>query len=331
MTLVELMVALGLTSLVALALFSLAQTQTTLGRQTQQAQRLQDNLRASMEELASSVRRAGRSFNAGVVANAVPPGSPQWLPAVRVINSSGAPDQLQLLMIEESPLLSLMATADATSTQLLVDSGSGAMSFQPGSFVVLSNFNRGTLYQLTAAPTMVVLSGVSVDRLPVMAPAFNPGVTYAPGALVTRARLIGYSIDTTSLSGLPALALQDGAPLVTGSPELVAELIEDMQVAVAVDGLLSGSANQSLQEQGAAANDDEWVYNFPGEVMPDPLPAGAVLTAVRITLVARGAQAETGAPGTNRPAAEDRPAGTADGFQRRVLTTTVMLRSLSTN
>jgi hypothetical protein len=284
-----------------------------------------------MEELASSVRRAGRSFNTGVVANAVPPGNPQWVPAVRVINSSSQPDQLQLVMIEDSPLLSLMATADSTSTQLFVDSGSGAASLTSGSFVVLSNFNRGTLYQLTAAPTMVALSGVTVNRLPVNPPSFNTGVTYAPGSLVTQARLIGYSVDMTALSGLPALALQDGAPLLPGPLELVSELIEDMQVAVAVDGLNGGGANESLQEVGAAANDDEWVYNFAGETMPDPLPAGAVLTAVRITLVARGAQAEPGAQGMNRPAAEDRPAGVADGFQRRVLTTTVMLRSLSTN
>jgi hypothetical protein len=187
------------------------------------------------------------------------------------------------------------------------------------------------LYRLTQDPQAAVVMGRPVALLHVTPPPIAPPTDFfAVRGLIFRARPMVYRIDTTLLNGKPALVLQDFAPLDTTQPlQIVAENIVDLQVALGVDGLRTGQPSGTLEETGAAANDDEWVYNFPGEVLPQPLPPGSRIAAVRVTVVARTEDAEQ--PLQRRPALEDRPAGPVDGHRYRLLPMTVYLRSAVTN
>ncbi|MCS6915646.1 MAG: PilW family protein [Myxococcales bacterium] len=328
LTLSELLIAMGLTSAVALMLLAAARVQTSIQRQEGQTHYVQDNVRSALEDIVQNVRRAGTSFISLVAVNAVPPHNPQRLSAITVLNSSTAPDVLHLVIIDDSATGTLMQNSDQYTNPLLVNN---ALGMTQGSLFTLTNFNHAILYQLAQNPTPTVHLGIPVFALRVTPPPVAPPAPMFRGSIVNRASLLSYRIDTTVIPGMPVLVLQDGAPLNMASPpEIVAENIEDLQVSIGVDGLTNGVADGRITEVGKAANDDEWVFNFAGETMPMTLPKGSVVAAVRITVVGRTATAESQL-GPGRPAVEDRAAGPPDGFRRRLLTTQVAVRSMVTN
>jgi hypothetical protein len=107
-------------------------------------------------------------------------------------------------------------------------------------------------------------------------------------------------------------------PSSTAAAEPMAEGIEDMQIALGID-----SGTNGVSEVGSAANDDEWQYNVTG----DSVLTGT-LRAIRVTLVSRANQPVTGGVTPyKRPAVENRTAGTADAYKRRVLRTMVEIRN----
>ncbi len=329
-TLVELLIALGLTGLVAVALLAAARVQTTLQRQEQQAQQTQDNVRSSVEELVHSLHQA----MSGVAANAVPPGTPATISGVTVLNNvlgaanGDSPDTLQLVLNDDSVVAALLQDAGPGTQPIVVNTGS---AFRSNDFFTLTDFNKAILCRLTVDPQAGTANGLDVGQLWMSGPLPVSKLTFLRGSLAVRARLLAYQINTTLFSGTPLLTLQDGAPLdTTKAEEIVAENIEDLQIAVGVDGLHTSILDGTIQEVGAAVDDDEWVYNYPGETMPDPLPPVARISAVRISVVGRTTQAgELLGPG--RPAVEDRPAGPPDHYRWRVLTVRVSLRPLATN
>lgn len=333
MTLVELIVAMGLSSLVILALLAYAQSQTAIQRQTQQATALQANVQAAVEELSTSLRSAGASFTAGYATNAVPPGTPSRVLGVTMVNNAlGAPggdgpDTLQVLVSDDIDYATLLDDAAQATTPLITD---GAAGLRQGDLLLLSDFTDAVLYRLTQDPTAATFNGEAVTHLAVTPPLAAPPIPFLKGAKVFRARPLIYRLDTNLLEGLSVLTLQDGAPFITTEPpQIVAEHIEDLQVALGIDGLWGGIRDGVLQETGKAADDDEWVHNFPGETLPDPLPAGSFITAVRVTVVGRASQpGDQLTPG--RPAVEDRPAGPPDNFRRRLLSAQIYLRASAT-
>ena len=122
--------------------------------------------------------------------------------------------------------------------------------------------------------------------------------------------------------------LPDGTPVLmldpddagAAPPEPLAEGIEDLQVAVGVDVNSDGN----LFENGTTG--DEWFGNAAGDAAP-PLPTVQRWRAIRVTLVARTIKETGNEPVSSRPAAEDRGAGTADKYRRRVLSTVVDVRN----
>jgi type II secretory pathway pseudopilin PulG len=331
LTLSELMIAMGLTGVVAVMLLASAQVQTGLSRQASQTQYVQDNVRSAMEEIVQNVRRAGKSFITKSAVNAVPPSNPQRLQAVSIVNAAGGantPDALNLILIDDSVTGTLMQDASQFTNPLYVNNSLGMAR---GAMFTLSNFNSAVLYSLTLDPGAAALSGIGVAALTITPPPVPPASTLFRGSIINRASLLSYRVDTTIIPGTPVLVLQDGAPLdMTQPAQIVAENIEDLQFALGVDGLFTGVSDGRIAETGKAPNDDEWINNYPGEVTPAVLPAGSVVAALRITVIGRTATAgDQLAPG--RPAAEDRAAGGQDYFRRRVLTTQVALRAMATN
>ena len=258
---------------------------------------------------------------------------PAW--AVRVLdNQTGAagcdgPDGLELIVVDDSVRATLMQDAVGPASTLLVDQAQG---LKAGAYLALSDFQQAVLYRLTADPKPQVLSGnsgpIAVQALTVTAPPVAPSFALSAGLMASLARPIRYTINSTLLGGTPALVLQDGAPLdTTQALQLVADNVEDLQIALGIDGLLTGVADGQLSEVALAPNDDEWVYNVAGDTLPLALPQGAVVSALRITVTGRTRVAGD-APTSGRLAAENRPAGAPDGYRRRVMTTMIGLRSL---
>jgi prepilin-type N-terminal cleavage/methylation domain-containing protein len=111
--------------------------------------------------------------------------------------------------------------------------------------------------------------------------------------------------------------------------QVLAEGIEDMQVAYSCDAGSTGVADGIISEgiDPASRLTDDWTYNEPGDV--EPLRCQRP-EAVHITLVARTLTPDptlTAATGNARPAAEDAAAGTFDQFRHRAITATVRLRN----
>ena len=147
--------------------------------------------------------------------------------------------------------------------------------------------------------------------------AFN----YDVGSLVVRARHVTFFIDT--LDGIPTLMMDPDSDLAGGTApaEPLAEGVEDMQIAEGIDA----NGDQVISELGTAAGDDEWVFNVSGETAP---AATVIPRAVRITLIARTAKPlQGGVTPYQRPAVEDRSAGAADAYKRRVLSARIELRN----
>jgi hypothetical protein len=118
--------------------------------------------------------------------------------------------------------------------------------------------------------------------------------------------------------------LDDGLP-----PQLLAEGIEDMQIAYACDLGPSTVPDGVINEgtDAASRRNDEWIYNEAGDV--EPLRCQRP-DAIRITLIARSLTPDDTLAdiATNRrPAIEDGALGVPDRFRHRAMSATVRLRN----
>lgn len=121
-----------------------------------------------------------------------------------------------------------------------------------------------------------------------------------------------------------------------GNLEVVAEGIEDLQLAASCDG--DGDGIFAEESAGIGKTADEWAYNALGDTVPACIALGRNpggnqnIFAVRLSLTMRSnSEAKTG-PKEKRKAAEDHPEALAfDRYQRSYLTASVRPRNLRPN
>jgi len=262
--------------------------------------------------------------------------------------ASGAPDTLTVAY-------GLNASGNFTDATLATDVQTGkttaaisvlngeTVGFRANEFMLLvekaqANGDRGcTLFQVTgvdtATNTILKASAGSSWNPAVDIAAMNP-FAYIGGAAPTggvrnmgELTWIQFAIDTSGGPSIPprlTMNRLDG----TAGPEVLADGIEDMQVAFACD-ITGGSPDGDLSEgtDPATRRTDEWIYNESGDVEP----AGCQRPdAIRITLTARSLTPDTtlsGVAGNAKPAAEDGAAGTADQYRHRVATMAIYPRN----
>lgn len=153
----------------------------------------------------------------------------------------------------------------------------------------------------------------------------------------------GTALTTLGIPGVthdvPVLTMEriDGSP--TTGPQVLAEGIEDLQVAYACDLNADGVLAEDPNNPANPAT-DEWMLNDPNDVIAtsNALKCNQP-SAVRLTLVARSLTEDNGIDAAltenGRPAVENRARHTLDNnfttgrdqFRRRVLTTTVYPRN----
>ncbi|RMH40619.1 MAG: prepilin-type N-terminal cleavage/methylation domain-containing protein [Deltaproteobacteria bacterium] len=322
LTLVELMVALVVSSLVIGAALSVGLTMMRSFRDHGTMVSVQRAARVSMDFLADAVRNSNPGVLTGMFEDLI--GCSGQVPGISVTNRTNAPDEISLVYASGGIFTSSRSTYSPTSTGLTVLDAEevAGQDFFPGDYIVITNLDVGTIVRVAD----VQASG-SEWQLGTIQPSSCgavsfPGPGFEPGSLVIRGRFARFFVQNDAGTGnIPMLMMDpDGPGPATAEP--VADGIEDLQIAVAVDA----NGDGTITEVGIAPNDDEWYYNIAGDMDP---PGGIPPRAVRLTLIARSVSETSNVASFTRPAAEDRAASTVpDPYRRRVLTTTVELRNL---
>ncbi len=337
------MVSLGLVSLVAVALLAVAQVQVRIHCSQNSIQATQDNARAALDVLAHDARLLGAPGRGWGLINTI--GGVQPVPLYRVVDGGDNDSDRLEIIVPSGEMLALRVDADPAVGRLDLarfdpDSQNNpaaapdaARDFNVDDYVLLSNITQVAAPlppDLLTPPRGCKGPGlVGVALLQVLGKAANAltvtmsnaltldGCTFPRGSLVSRATATAYYLDGD------LLVADDGFPIrgTVGTPAALAEHIVDLQIAVGIDGL-NGHPTEGKLDEGQAANDDEWINNFPGEILDNHLPS-----ALRITIVARTGGQDT-LLGPGRPAVENRVAGEPDYYRYRVLTTTVVPRNL---
>lgn len=333
-TLSEIMVTLGLVSVVASAVLALAQIQASIQREQNRLQAAQDNARAALQILAEEARLIGAPSRGYGVVNATGTGPPT-LPIYHVIDNyegRGA-DRLELIVPRGSLYASTTSLVDTASTLGLEPlDPQRATPFSTSNLLLASNLSvvaaplpppllsaaSACGGMGTPASALIRVTEVMSGGTLQISPMTTGGCRFPKGTLVAKAQVAAYFLDEKSQL-VVAEEAQLGLPLALVP---LAEQVADLQIAVGVDGLNGNPLDGILTERGEAANDDEWALNVDREVLPVQPPS-----ALRITVIARTIHGE-GPLGLGRPAVENRPQGEPDRLRYRVLSTTVVPRNL---
>jgi type II secretory pathway pseudopilin PulG len=425
MTLVEIMITLVISSIVAASTFMFFAGQQRIYETQTKLLNIQQNLWAAMEVVARYTRAAGSGMyecvrpasyynttlsdgtrllspspspgplaasladvnrpNTGIRAYNATTDSMQWIPPLWIVNNSatdaGVLAGTDIISVAfgnrtsgtdvDAPLSLGFTNTSPASVIGLTGVNMGNM-FRLGEFILLlttpnwgygtnpSNDRGCTMFQITSAPALSSTLDHDVTPIKPGDIVWNPGRDvagmlpsggYTGGAAGVRnfgqLTWVTFFVQQNGTDGIPNLMMQQrhlGGT--SGTAQLLAEGVEDLQVSFACDtgNLLNRNLTQvngNLDEGSGDFNKqtDEWWNNAPGDNLPPINTAGYcnLPTAVRLTLVVRTLTPDDLIDPTltnNGPMdVEDhrypspRPIGSTDRFRRRVLSTTVYPRN----
>lgn len=325
-----------------------------------------------------------RAFRGGAVIR-IPP---MWI----INGAAGAPDEITVAFGTNTfgNTADTFLTQDVRTTNVVSDAVMTIGTvYQANDFILLAdvgtparnlNNDRGcTLFQVTGvlgnqllhAPTSAWNPPGDIAGLaPTAVPAAGPAYVYPTGDKggvrnFGTLNWVRFFIDATGAPATPPRLMMDRLDTNAG-PQLLADGIEDMQIAYACDIPVplapdcpagppcvspetpTNPADGTLTEGGplpsppaagaqptvvatrlytAPGTGDEWTYNTPGDI---PRPDCNRPTAVRVTLIGRSMTADTAIPngaGNYKPGIEDGLAGPVDTFRHRVITSTINPRN----
>ena len=308
-TMVELMVSLVLVAVVVGLMMQIAVVMLAGFKEQREALEVSRNARAGIELLTEAVRNASAGVTNGDVLDST---SCNPVIGITVTNHDDEPDSIELIYASGGIVTSARNVVDSSTTTLTVVDATGIVA---GDQVIVSNGTTGRLIPVRAVGSVGVTTDLATQtNLCSSAPMPTGG--FAAGALVIRARYARLAVETGA-DGVPMLTLDpdgDGPE----SSEILAEGVEDIQIAIGVD--LDGDS--AILDLGDTT--DEWFYNALGDPAPPPITGGQ-WRALRVTVTARDV---LGRGNSARPAAEDRAAGATDNFRRRTLRTQIEIRNL---
>jgi prepilin-type N-terminal cleavage/methylation domain-containing protein len=357
-TLIELMITMIVSALVARAIFVFFAGQQRVYDIQTKLLNVQENLWTAMELMSRHIRSSGAGMAAGCTKIRTyydGQGVSQVAPAMIKNGANGAPDEMTITYFANSTsswvdsMLSNTIPQDWTASAMKVDN---AASFNIGDFILVldtqqnpPNGDRGcTVFAVTQVPgsdKLLIVNPSSPWNAPGQAPGLIP-FDYTGGAGGTfgvrnlgRMISVRFFIDSTGAPAVaPRLMMDDLSDTLPAAP--LAEGIEDMQLAYGCD---VSPTDGSLTEGNTAATrlTDEWIYNQAGDVPPASctkpkavrvtLMARTVTTETTLTLTGTAGGGGTSASGSAKAAAEDGIAGVPDLYRHRLLTTTVTPRN----
>jgi prepilin-type N-terminal cleavage/methylation domain-containing protein len=326
MTVIELMIAMVILSVVVAAAFSVSYSIMNSYREHRRSIGVERSARGAMSVLVDAVRNSSPAVPNGQIVDLVGCELATAWHGIRVDNDSAGPDAIDLVYSKGGVVTSLRAPFSDSSNVMVVEDGEpGGVPLVPGDQILVTDFATGhvmtieSIAQAGADWNLTLRNGTPQT----MCAAPPAPFTYPARAMVLRVQKARFFVGATA----PVMMMDpDGTPGPVPLPEeAVAEGVEDLQIAIGVD--LNGNGGID-PEVGAAGNDDEWFYNHPDDA--DPPPIGTVpFRAIRLTVIARSTDDTSNVATSLRPGAEDRAAATvADVARRRSLSTIVELRNL---
>ncbi len=311
-TLIELMVSLVMFSVAVAGILGVAVSLTSGYREQRQAIAAESSVRVPMDFIADALRQASPGVPGGLNLTDTA-GTTCTSGAISVTNSNTGPDRLDVIYSSGAVVTSTRTIVTAASATVTV---TDASQLAQDDYVIITDTSQGHLFKISSITGTTITFGAKCAGT-----LSWPASDYPEGSIVIRAQHAEFYVDP-SVYGVPTLMMDPDGPSGPLAAEPLAEGVEDLQVAL---GIETGTDN-SISEVGGTANDDEWVFNKAGEVAP----ALSAVRAVRVTLVARATLPALSSTSLfARPAAEDRLAGSADKYRRRVLRSTVEVRNMT--
>ena len=340
-TLIELMISLALFGLIAAGAMSLVISGARMQTHSARVDLAQTSLRTAIDFIARDIMAAAAGTNGGtlLVSGGSTVNAIAFDTTVNNITSTSPyvdnTERLELYNGDGSTLAQLTAAANGGVSALTISYETAPTTTSPWqnnrfvaqtspypSFVELfdPNAKSAAIVQLNSASG----TALSVAALPASFAAYT--------TFVMPARHVSYYVSnttfgstSTSNTSMLMMSLNGATNTTNGAP--LAEGVEDMQVAYGFDT----NADNIVTENGAALNDDEWLYNVVGGETPTAQMTMANLRTVRVTLVVKSTSIDSGSTAMPlRPQAEDHSAATSqDGFIRRVMRTEIAVRNMN--
>lgn len=360
-TLIELMIALAVTSIIVVAGFTILTTTDRSTKANEQAAGTQQNVRLAMELIARDVKLAGFMMPlspnvpvGGTAGNCGPGGTPSAIKPVDKVSGASAlpnddgPDTLSLVVPRTNPGWTLSAavpaapatlfnaiTLNATAVTEMIAEG---MANNTNAYVSIGGVVTG---QVTTS------SGATVN----LNSTFNLPTTFPVGTQVYLLQCIDYSIGTTQVAcgttGPCLLRTVDTGTAATTTTNIV-DGVEDIQFALACDG-----CNSTIKSGVPDGVIDDWNANNTFDAVDwqtnrvwAPLTFNpATIRLVQVNVVARQTTADQGLGEMQKAGVltsgpltvsdhlhstdPGYAASTYQQFRRRVLTRTVDARNVA--
>ena len=292
-TLIELMIALAMFSLVSLAGFTVLSSGQKSSVMNDEVVKMQQSVRLAVDLIARDIRMAGYGNPASPAS--VPTTNNCTSTIVPGTNSSTGPDSISIITVDQviGRLTQNAPLAPATSTTaIILDSVTGLSN---GDFITLDGVFTTSATVNTSTKTLALGSTIQAPQ------TFNGDAT-GTGTQVVRLACVQYSVDATNRQ-----LLRDGVAVVDG--------IEDLQLAYGVD------ADGDGQIDGASASNGG-IVNWATTMNP------TTVRLVRINVVGRAGKSDDTFKTSSALSVEDHNIAHLAGYRRRVLTRTVSLRDL---
>jgi len=308
-TIIEMLAAMLLSLVLLAAAYSFYVASSRVATSQSRLSQTRQNLRVGLEVIVEDAQAAGGT------------GMPPSI-AVMAINSETGPDSINFfaptpVCAPPKPQVVPIVAYNGAAANMFLSNNSTCVAMVGR--VAIAVHPNGVDYR-TIEITQITTANDKINFSPGFSSVNSPGglgANYTGGTLVL-VRRATYSVDLTDPT-LPALRkdLSDG-----NGPQAVANFIEDLQISLGYDRNNDGN----LTEVGDSSNDDEWVFNVPGENNDTESPLN--LRAVRIVVVGRIKLPDIKYQGA-RPAILDRGAGPNDGYRRSVKSTKIQIRNFS--
>ena len=305
-TLTELLVAMALSLTVLAGLYMFFVSHQRVYAIQAQLVETRQNLRIALEIIVEDIQGTGGT--------GIPP-----VAAVTLTNSTTGSDSLSLLVPDSSicpgvPQPVQINTYHSAGSHIFLADTCINMEGKTGLLVDATGLNYRNL-KLTKIMTVNDKVEFESSPFPVVS-ASGLTTDYTGGTLVVL-RQITYTVDLSSPSK-PVLRrnLNNGA-----GAQPLANYIEDLQVGLGYDRNSDGI----ISEIGNAANDDETVFNVPGESNATEAPTN--LRTIKIILVGRTRAQDPKLQGSI-PAILDRAEGGPDGYRRKTRGARTQIRNL---
>lgn len=323
-TLVELLVVLVIAGLLLGGVYSMMIRQQASYQTQDQVVEVQQNLRSTFILLRYDLRMIGHGLAAGTVPITSYPDNQAGkngtdaitfmanVGAGSVAMPNGASSQYSLTT--GVPIVITIGSAEGfpTTTPYSVD----LLDLSAG--ILVANANVTAVTQ-TTPPTLTLVPCPGTPCAPIVLKA---------GSYVGQtAQTINYSVDVPGTGSPDCTHPPCLERTVDGVVSVLAEGVEDFQIAYGFDGINGKALDGTITEVGAGSNDDEWVYNKTGDAWPADTSG---LRAIRVSLLLRTANRDPGYTGGTTGILEDHTwTSPLDGYRRRVIQFVENVRNLS--